>query len=242
MPYDSARRRGVPTGIAGPAVIEHASAFAFRNQIYLTPCLERSMRLSRLTVSIFALAFVLVGIAGVVTANNALRADPTAIAVVNIEHAFNELREKVAVENEIRSRGEQLGQEEQQRRQQIRQLREDLDVLAAGTSAYRQKEEELGRAVIELQTWTQFQQQRLAREHVLQTERLYRKMNDAIAELAQDEGYDAVLFREGEINFQAEQPQELVAQIQMRKVLYASDNIDITQQLIQRMNNAYEAQ
>lgn len=199
------------------------------------------MRLSRLTVSIFAVAFALIGIAGAVTAQNALRAEPTAVAVVNIERAFDQLNEKVAVESDIRSRGEQLGQEEQQRRQAIRQLREDLDVLNEGTTAYRQKEEELSRAAIELQTWTQFQQQRLAREHVLQTERLYRQMMDAIAELAGDEGYDAVLFREGEINFQAEQPQELVAQIQMRKVLYASDDIDITDQLIQRLNNAYEA-
>lgn len=199
------------------------------------------MRLSRLTVTAAALVFALIGVAGMVTAQNALRAEPTALAVVDIERAFDELNEKTAVESEIRSRGEELGQEEQQRRQQIRQLREDLDVLASGTNAHRQKEEELNRAIIELQTWAQFQQQRLAREHVLQTERLYRQMMDAIAQMAEAEGFDAVMYREGEINFQAEQPQELVAQIQMRKVLYASDNIDITDELVQRMNNAYEA-
>ncbi|MEX0654832.1 MAG: OmpH family outer membrane protein [Phycisphaeraceae bacterium] len=198
------------------------------------------MHPNRLTVALFAVGFVLIGIAGAV-ANNALRAEPTAVAVVNIEAAFDALNEKAAVEGEIRARGEQLQREERERRQNIEQLREDLDLLDAGGQAFRAKEEELSRAVIELQTWTQFQQQRLAREHVLQTERLYRKMVDAIGRVAEAEGYDAVLFREPAPSFQAENPQELVAQIQMRKLLYASNEIDITDEVAQRLNNAFDA-
>src|SRR5690606_18805524 len=144
----------------------------------------------------------------------------------NIEHAFDNLSEKTAVETQIRSRGEQLAAEEQQRRERIRNLREDLDMLAAGTQAHRDKQDELERAAFELQTWAQFQQQRLQREHVLQTERLYRQLVEAVGRIAEDEGYDVVLFREAMPRFQADNPQELVAQIQMRKVLYAGDNVD----------------
>ena len=198
------------------------------------------MRLTRLTVSLSAAAFLSIGIAGAL-ANNALRATPTAVAVIDIERAFDALSEKSAVEVEIRAQGERLAREEQERRQRIGQLRDDLGVLAAGSRAFREKEEELSRAIIDLQVWTQFQQQRLQREHVLHTERLYRKMLEAIARVAEDEGYDLVLFREATGRLQADTPQELAAQIQMRKILYANSRIDFTDQVVQRMNNAFEA-
>lgn len=194
----------------------------------------------RLIVGLLAGFFVMIGIAGAV-ANNALRAEPTAVAVVNIERAFDALDEKASVEAEIRARGEELAEEEQQRRRHIRRLQEDLEVLGEGGQAFREKQDELQRAVIDLQAWTQFQQRRIAQEHMLQTERLYRKMMAEIARISEDEGYDLVLFRESEPQFQAENPQELVAQIQIRKVLYASDAVDITQQVAQRLNNAFTA-
>lgn len=200
----------------------------------------RRPKLIAFSVTALAAAFLLIGIGGAV-ANNAMRAQPTAVAVVNIEHAFDNLAEKAAVEAEIRARGERLGEEEQERRERIRGLREDLDVLAPGAQAHREKQDELEREAFELQNWAQFQQQRLQREHILQTERLYRKLTEALGRVAEDEGYDIVLFREAIPRFQAENPQELVAQIQMRKVLHANESVDITDRVIQRMNNAFEA-
>jgi len=170
-----------------------------------------------------------------------MRAQPTAVATVNVQEVFNNLKEKTSLEAQMQSRTEQLQQQEQQRRQSIEQLRQDLDVLAPGSDAYQQKEQELQQKVIDLQVWTQFKQQQMRVERGLQVEGLYRRTLNTVQRIAQDNGYDLVLFEEQEPDFNYENPQQLLTVIQMRKVLYASDQISITDQVIQRMNNEYEA-
>lgn len=198
------------------------------------------MQTKRITIVALAALFALITLVGA-RATSALRAQPTAVAVADLQEIFASLKEKTALEADLRSRGEKLQQEEQQRRKDIGQMRQDLEVLAPGTSAYQQKEEELSKAVLNLQVWSQFEQQKLNRERGLQIENLYRQSLDSISRVAQDNGYDLVLFKEGGPDFQYENAQQLSTLIQVRKVLYASDAVDITSQVIQRMNNEYDA-
>lgn len=198
------------------------------------------MQANRLTVLAVIVAVALIALAGA-GASTAMQAQPTAVAVADVQAIFNSLKEKTALEAELRSRGEQLQQQEQEKRNAIAQLRQDLGVLNAGSDAYRQKEEQLTEAAIALRVWAELEQQKLNRERVLQIESLYRQTMDAVAQVAQDSGYDVVLFKESAPEFDAENPQQLSTLIQVRKVLYAADSIDITSQVIQRMNNAYDA-
>ena len=170
-----------------------------------------------------------------------MSAQPSAVATVNVQEVFNNLKEKTSLEAQMQSRTETLQQQEQQRRKAIEQLRQDLQVLAPGSDAYQKKEQELQQKAIDLQVWTKFKQQQVRMERGLQVEGLYRRTLSSVKKIAQENGYDIVLFDEQSPDFDYENSQQLLTLIQMRKVLYASDKVNITDQVIQRMNNEYEA-
>jgi Skp family chaperone for outer membrane proteins len=192
---------------------------------------------SRPLLLLVAAVLVAAGIAGGQTASS-MMAKPTAVAVVDLKALLENLDERTEREADVTRERERLQQEAEQRRQEIQQLRNDLDVLKPGT----EKQAQLQKTAIELNVWTQYQQQKVNRETGLMIEDLYRKCLDAIGRTADDLGYDAVLFKEGSPDFNYENPQQLSTQIQVRKLLWSSDEVDITAAVAQRMNNAYNNQ
>jgi Skp family chaperone for outer membrane proteins len=192
-----------------------------------------------LLIAAVVLSLGLVGLVGAQTAA-ALRATPTAVATVDLQKVFEQLKEKTQLEADLRTRTEDLQQQEQDRRKTLANAQSDLDLLAPGTEAFNAKQLELEKGVIELRSWSEFENQKLNRERGLQLENLYRKSLDAIGRVAGETGYDVVLFRESDPTFRYENPQQLSTLIQVRKVLWSKDEIDLTADVIQRMNNEFE--
>lgn len=163
----------------------------------------------------------------------------TRVAVVDVEKVFNALEEKTRIEAELQGQAERLKQEADQRRESIKQLQEDLGILAPGGDPYVKKQEELSMKAIELQAWTQFMNQRLQQERALQIGNLYRKMVEAIGRVAKQGSYDLVLFKEKEANFANASAEALSTLIQVRKVLYSAEDMELTDRVIQVMNNEF---
>lgn len=163
----------------------------------------------------------------------------TATAVVDIEKVFNELNERSAVEATIQTRIAELQKWEQAKRKEIAALQSDLELMAAGTDAYEQTREKLRKALIELRVELEVGQRQIEQEKAIQLEGLYRKMIETVGRVAQEEGYDLVLFRDNTPPMQGANQQQMAALIQVRKCLYASDHLDLTDRVKQRMNNDY---
>jgi len=176
-----------------------------------------------------------------VTAQSARRARPTSVAVMDVEKVFNALDERTRIEADLKTRGERLQQEERERAEEIRKIQQDLEILVPGTSNYENKEGQLTQKAMELQVWRQFQNARLGRERAIQIENLYRKMTDSLARVAKDNGYDVVIFKEKGVDFPKDKPEQLLTVIQLRKVLWAADDLDISDQVITVMNNEFKA-
>ncbi|MFW6336600.1 MAG: OmpH family outer membrane protein [Phycisphaeraceae bacterium] len=193
---------------------------------------------TRPIVLLSAVALIALGFAGAY-AQNRMAAEPVAVAVVDLEELLENLDERTEREADVARERERLQQEAEQKRSQVQQIRNELDMLKAGTSNFREKQAELEQAAIELNVWTQYQQQRVNRETGLMIEDLYRKCLDAVEAAAKDAGYDMVFFKESSPDFDYENPQQLSAQITVRKLLWSSDEVDITNDVAQRMNNAY---
>lgn len=187
-------------------------------------------------VAVFAAAMLAVWAGGAQA-----QAKPTAIAVVNIEKVFGSLKEREAIEADGRQEGDQLQQEQATRRAAISEDQNRLDLLPPGSEAYKKAEAELQQKVISLQVWGQFHQNRLARERAVLTEKLYRKTLETIGRVATENGYDIVLFKEQAPNFEGVNPQQLPTILQLRKVLWSKDEIDLTEQVTTRMNNEFDA-
>lgn len=190
-------------------------------------------------ISVLAVGVCLIGWVAGARASASLTGQPTAVAVVDIMAVFESLKEKVQVEADLKTRLERINEDEQNRKKDLQALQGDLEILAPGTPAFQEKQDELERGVIELQAWKGFQQKKLHRENAVHIENLYRKTIDSIGAVSRDNGYDIVMFKEKPVNFSSAKPEALPTLIQVRKVLWSSDELDLTEQVIQRMNNEF---
>ena len=187
---------------------------------------------------VFAAGVVL---AGMVTLHGQSAAGPKApvVAVVDIQKVLNSLAEKNAVEADITRRGEQIQKETQDRAKEVRDLEADLAILAPDADAYKQTDEKRQQKTIELEVWQRIKLQELEREKAIQMEHLYRKAANAIERLAKRSRYDLVFYKDETESLRAKTQQQVATIIQMRKVLYAAPELDITDQLTQMLNNEF---
>lgn len=167
-------------------------------------------------------------------------ARPTKVAVVDVLKIFNGLQEKAQIEADMRTKSEQLQKEEQTRRQELQDLQNDLKILAPDTQAYTQKTEQIKSKVIELRVWSEIQADGLKSESSLQLAGLYRKMVQSIGKVAKENGYDLALYKEQQPDFENVKAEAINQLIQLRKLLWSADDLDITDQVITRMNNEYK--
>lgn len=168
----------------------------------------------------------------------AMKAAPTAVAVVDAEKLFDQLTERQAIEADIRSKAETLQQQERDKKEKIQQMQGSLDMLNPGTKAFQEQQAELEKAVLNLQVWVQYEQQKLNRQRQTQVEGLFKKVLDAIERVSVDEGYDAVLFQSQSIARSSGNSNQPVT-VPIRIVAWNKDSIDLTDRILTRMNNEY---
>jgi Skp family chaperone for outer membrane proteins len=175
---------------------------------------------------------------GFTTAAQAQKA--TGVAVVDVQKAFDALKEKTQVEAELQTAADLVKSEDTKRQTKLKELDQDLKIMAVGTAPYEKKQEELERAALDRQVWLQFQQAKLNRERAVRIEAIYKKMLETVGRVAQANGYKLVLFKEQDVNLSSiSKPEQISAIIGSRKVLWASDDLDLTEQVIQRLNNEF---
>ncbi len=167
------------------------------------------------------------------------QARPTAIAVIDVEKAMVALEEKTQVEADMKTEFEQIKQDHESRRTKLKQMKEDMDLLQPGTDAYMKKAEEFNLEGMQLEAWYKYKQARMQSESVLQLGNMYRKLIETVGKIAGENGYDMVLFKEKQPNFNNVKPEALSTIISMRKVLWVRNDLDITDQVVQRMNNEW---
>lgn len=197
------------------------------------------MTRQRMWIAAAAAAVVGLGFASV-QANRLLKGTPTAVAIVEVQRVIDSLKEKVAIEAQMQQHNEQVQKEKTDRERAVKQMQDELQLLTPGTENHRKKLEAAERAVIELNAWLQFENNKLVRERGTQIEALYQKMLKATADVAKSNGYQIVLFGEGPADFRAENPQQLSTLIQIRKVIWYDPALDITDMVTQKMNNDFQ--
>jgi Skp family chaperone for outer membrane proteins len=187
-----------------------------------------------------SLAVVLVATV-VAVGQSAMQAEPTAVAVVNVQQVFNNLKEKQQVEARLKQRAQKMQQQQKQKQQKIQKMRSDLDVLREGSNNYQQQKRKLERALVDFQAWKKFKQRKLEQSRGIEMQNLYRKVVNTAGSVAKDNGFDIVLYDEGGSDFNFRNSQQLSRMIQMRKVLWAKNKLNISDQVQQRMNNQFTA-
>jgi Skp family chaperone for outer membrane proteins len=198
----------------------------------------KNMKRTYLTTFIVVFAVLATGALSL-GAGAMLVAKPTAIAIVDVVKVRNALEEAREVTAEIERSLQAFQNEDKARMQAIEELRQDLELLEPNTDAYAKKRQDLLFRMVEARTWQEVKKAELNSEHAIQLERLYMKIVGASRDVGQLNGFDMVLAAERQLDFSKANAQEIDALVALRKLLWYTPEINITDQVIQKMNNDY---
>ena len=179
-------------------------------------------------------------------ANRAASFGPTVVATIDLQRVMNSLVERADLEAALTAQSQEILAERDRRQAEIERLGGDLEAMAEGPEKDRMQED-LDLKLLQEMAWIRFVQQEIDIEKSLMLENLYRAMKKNIAELADIEGIDLVLINDGDNEFavsgglQVSRQDQLREQISLRRILYRNQSIDISDDLIIRMNNEYAA-
>jgi Skp family chaperone for outer membrane proteins len=162
-----------------------------------------------------------------------------ALAVVDIAKVFGSLNEKLADDSAIDAETKQVNEEKGKREQQLEDLQNQLkndQLFKQDSPEYQKLQDDAMQKSFELDAYLKAQEQKLLMEQRLKTIQIYRAMNDAIQQFAENNGIGIVLVADG-VDFSRATTTEAVQQrIALRKVVYAHPDFDITQKIIEKMN------
>lgn len=179
------------------------------------------------------------GIAGA-KATSSLLAKPTAVATADLQSIFDQLKEAQSLQADIQDNNAKIKDEAATKKEEIQRLKQEVEELQPGSESYNKLSEDLALQAHQLQAWGAYHEQRIARQNAVNIKHLYEKTLQAINQVAQENGYDLVLYNDINSKLQYQNVQQLLAQLSNRKILYASSAIDLTDQVIQRMNNEFD--
>jgi Skp family chaperone for outer membrane proteins len=209
----------------------------------------QSLRHHRLAApAIIALALVLLAFSIAVDASRPIRivADPTPVAVVNVSRIFDEIDERSEWDIRIEAIRASI-QKEAAGRQAAMERRLGESESAPSADDRQRIRDEVALMQLRFEQWATVKNQEIDREESLKWRSIYRNMKREAARVAEAEGYAMVMINDsiGEIQTNAgtQTPlqQQVVEQIMNRRVLFARETIDISDQVIVRMNNAANA-
>ena len=197
------------------------------------------MHLKRnLLITAAALAVLVVGLVGV-NAQGVLNGEPTVVAVVDLSNLYDSLKEKQQIDAELGTIRTRVTQESEDRKKDIAQKQQDLDMLVPGTPPYTDAQDEYERAALDYQVWVQFEQNKLNREAGIRIKKLKKNLDAAIDTVAQAQNVGVVLYKQQSLRL-GTNPQGRPQTANIDIVAWASNTVDITDLVAQEMNNAFD--
>ena len=201
-------------------------------------------RIQRLTYSLVTVAVVCI-VAGyaAVAASTHFR-PPTVVVTFSIERVSADLTERADSEASLRNLFSKVETELKSRNESMTALQETLQSAADADKP--EIVEQLNQLAIQAMSYKQFAERRVDSERSLMFRDLYMKIKSSVADIANENGYDLVLItdddREILVNPQTNTSQEFQVreQIGQQRVVFASGQIDITEQIVTHMNLEWE--
>lgn len=196
---------------------------------------------------------LLVLVVGVIIACQAIGQRPgaassTVVVAVNLRTVLDGLEQRSVAEAEIEEMKDGILAEDEQRKEQLQGLRTQYDnIPEADEDARDALREQIAREALDYDAWSRFSLEQVDIETSLRLRDLHRAIQSAIAELCEIEGYDIVLVDDSQqeltINRESRLSREVQVRQQMtsRRIMYVNPVADITDELVERMNNAYNA-
>jgi len=172
------------------------------------------------------------------TAQSSTGPDATKTAVVNVSKVFTEYERSKQANDQLRKHQEQIEAKLKDMRDRIEALQAELANFNPESKDYFERQEKLLNLTVEFDVYKKVRVEETAREMRQMTEEIYAEILATIEELAKEQGYDLVLFQE-DIEIKSEKLAEVRDKIMQRKVLYASSQINLTDTVLNQLNQSF---
>jgi Skp family chaperone for outer membrane proteins len=142
------------------------------------------------------------------------------------------------LKKELKDRMDKITAEGDKRGKEITKIQDTLEELKPGSKEYDAQLNKMTQLTIDRQAFLNYQDELAKRETFRYTKDVYQDVLDAVEKVAKERGYQLVLFKESP-NLTSRNYDELLEQMARRKVLYSDASLDITDDVLKRLNRDY---
>lgn len=171
---------------------------------------------------------------------------PSVVVTVNLSNVLSKLNQRGDSIKQLKKMVEDMTAEDDKQTAELKKMETDMKDLAEGKDNM-DLQDKLALTALKHQAWRRFTDGKIDIEASLQLQDVYRAIKTTVNQMATSASYDVVLVddSQGDLSTTSDSrmPQEaqVLQQIAGRRMLYANPAIDITDDLIVRMNNDYRA-
>lgn len=164
-----------------------------------------------------------------------------AVVSINLARVLDGLDETQIIRQRLAAMDAEIDSYRADAQQAIEALEAERGQFERGGERFLRKHEEILTATANLGAWLQVKTGLREMEETREYLRMYDRILGAAQALAEANGYDFILLDDTNLSITPGTPSETVAQLFTRRMIYANPQRDATADLIDRMNNAYQA-
>jgi Skp family chaperone for outer membrane proteins len=168
------------------------------------------------------------------------------IASADVSKVFSDIKETKDLDAKLKQRGQQLNQQNTDIQQRLGQLKQSRDQFKPGTDTYDRANQELSRQFVQSQIEFQVAQQDALREQKRQTKMIFDKIVATVNVVAKEKGYTMVVAQvvpaePSDDQMDQMKPEALIQLLRQQNLLYIDPSIDLTAEVVTRMDAKYAA-
>lgn len=197
------------------------------------------MKLTFVRMPIMCLAFALLASFTYINVNLAnAEADDFKIGVVDISSVFEKYQKRIDLDQELKEQEQGFQDEINKKRKEIIDLDEETQLLDLGSESRSKNENLMERKNVELEGYAKFAERQLLKKYKDFFENTYQEVVQKVEEIGKQSNFDLIVKKE-EPNLESGQISDLQFKIGIRTVLYHSESVDITSDVIDNLNASY---
>lgn len=162
------------------------------------------------------------------------------VGVVDLNNVFEKYEKRKMFDAQLKEQEKQYQKIVNDKKKELVSLSEKIQLLDLGSEARKKDEETFEKKNMELESYAKFAEKSLMKRYKDYFESLYTEVCKEVEDIGKREQYDLIIKKE-EPELQSGGISELQFKVGIKTVLYHSDSVDITNQVIDRLNKKYSA-
>ena len=160
------------------------------------------------------------------------------VGVVDLNNVFEKYEKRKTFDAQLKEQEKQYQKIINDKKKELVSLNEKIQLLDLGSEARKKDEETFEKKNMELESYAKFAEKSLMRKYKDYFGGLYTEVCREVEDIGKREHYDLIIKKE-EPELQGGGISELQFKVGIKTVLYHSDSVDMTNQVIENLNKKY---